>query len=489
VTGQRPAFDIGLVLPVLGRVLRSWSFIGILVLGLGLTGAKAFRSRPVYQSEAVLLYQDRGSSNPVSAQRDAPSSRRIGLTLQEMLFSHSLLQKLISEFGLYAGTVARFGVVGGVEEIQKRDLRFKAREGYTFRVSFDSTSPELAQLVATRATELLIKAYTDSRVLEAKETERFLDSEKSRAEEELRSRESELALFMAQHPEVGDSNSARGEGLSSDSSAPETASLGYEMQALQLRERLAQLRGRPASSSESAQPGVPRAMSEARLRAEAELAAAQRELADKKSRFTEEYPDVKGAATRVESAKARLRHLEENAAAASSHAPVAPSPVAPAPSAADQNEIRMVQQQLDLLEKQMRAARSHGRRSGSRATPVTDPVVLGRARAQYAELERRTRESRDHLGLLESRQFQAEIQTIFATQAKQGELVVMDPAYKPAVPIRSDRSKILAVGIFGSLLFASAIGLALVLRDDRIRRAVDLRRFDLPDLLCEVPPP
>jgi len=44
----------------------------------------------VYQSEAVLLYQDRVGSSPVGLQRDAPSSRRLSLSLQETLFSHAL---------------------------------------------------------------------------------------------------------------------------------------------------------------------------------------------------------------------------------------------------------------------------------------------------------------------------------------------------------------------------------------------------------------
>ena len=483
---------MGLVLPVLGRVFRSWLFYGILLVGLGLTGVRAFTSRPVFQSEAVLLYQDRGGANPMAPQRDGLSSRRIGLELQEMLFSHALLEKLIGEFGLYSDAVARVGLIGGVAELQKRDLHFTAREGYTFRIAFESTSPEVAQLVTARAAQLLIREYTDSRVQDAKETERFLDSEKKRAEEEVRSHESELALFVVKHPEAGSINGpGAGLAVSPDisSSGSETASLGLEMQALQLRERMGQIRERPTASSEPPKPGMPREIAEARLRGEAELAAAQRELAEKQSQFTEEYPDVKRALLRVQAAKAHLRHLDESAAAAVPQAATAPAPQGPAPSGADQSEIRMLQQQLELVEKQVRAVRSQGRRPGPRLAPATDPAVLARVRSQYAELERRVRESRDHLGLLESRQFQAEMQTIFATRAKRGDLVVVDPAYKPVAPVRSARSKVLAIGIFGSLFLAFAVGVALVVKDERIRCTADLRRFNLPDLLCEVPPP
>jgi hypothetical protein len=321
-----------------------------------------------------------------------------------------------------------------------------------------------------------------------KETERFLDGERSRAEKELRSHESALALFVAQHPEVVDNNSLRG-GLLADSSASESASLGLEMQALQLRERLAQMRQHPSQSPDSSRPGSPREASEMRSRAEAELAAAQRELAEKQAEFTEEYPDVKRAAARVASAKAYLRHLDESPPPTASH-PLGPAaPNAAAPSMGDQPEARVVQEQLELLEKQVRAVRSHSRSSQPRSGATADPAVLGRLRAQYAELERNVRESRDHHDLLESRQFQAEMQSVFTTQGKRGDIVVVDPAYKPVVPIRSSRAKILAAGSFASVIFAIAVGVAMVFRDDRLRRSADLRRFNLPALLCEIPPP
>jgi uncharacterized protein involved in exopolysaccharide biosynthesis len=476
--------DLGLILPIIGRVLTRKTFIGLILLGLLLSGARAYVSKPVFRSEVVLLYQDRGGANPLS-QREVQSPRRIATTLQETLFSHALLEKLIREFGLYADTVASLGMVPAVEQMRKFDLHFESREGYTSRISFESISPELAQVVTARAAELLLRAQVDARAQETKETNLFLEGERARTEQELRKDEAELALFVAQHPEVVDNDILRGNALPPDSSASESASLGLEMQALQLRERLAQLRRQPAQPAAAA---APREVSEVHVRAESELAAALRELADRQAQFTEEHPDVKRAAARVASAKAHLRHVDETAAAATSHAAPTPTSQTPAPSTtAEVPEAQMVRAQLELLERQMRAARSYSRRP--RTLGPTDPVALGRLRAQYAELERRTRESRDHHDLLENRQFQAEMQSLFATQGKRGDLVVVDPAYKPVVPVRSPRFKIIVVGVAGSLFLGLAVSLLLVLRDDRLRCAADLRRFGLPALLCEVPRP
>jgi uncharacterized protein involved in exopolysaccharide biosynthesis len=294
-------------------------------------------------------------------------------------------------------------------------------------------------------------------------------------------------LFVAKNPDVVEVGTA---GLASpDSSGADSASLDLEMEALQLRARLGHLRQQPPPSAQPSKPAVPRELTEARLHAEGELAAAQRELAEKQSHFTEEYPDVKRARVRMESAKSRLRHLDETSAAVVSQTTDNHAVEPARPMASDQSEARLLQQQIELVEKQMRVVRSHGRRTPSRTGPGSDPHTLGRLRAQYVELERLARESREHLALLESRKFQAEMQALFATQAKRADLVVADPAYKPVVPLRSWRSKILALGGAFSLLSALAIGLLLAMRDDRLRQSTDLQRFGLPPLLCEVPPP
>lgn len=486
---QHSPLDLSLVWALLRRALFSLITMVILLVGVGVTGVIALRSRPVYRSEAVLLYQDRNASNPVATQRaDSMSPRRIGLTLQEMLFSRTLLEKLIKEFGLYAKTVDRFGLVAAAEEMQKHDLHFATREGYTFRLSFDSTSPEVAQAVAARATEYLIRAHVDSRVDEIKEMERFLDGEKQRIEKELHERESAFSLFVAKNPGVLDLGVGR-TSVELDGSGAETASLSLEMQALQLRERLSQLRLQPSSPTQGALPSfVPREANESRVRAEAELLAAQRELADKQTQFTEEHPDVKRAMVRFASAKSRVRQLDEAPAAAASPGTDGrgiPSPVSSA--GADSGEARLLQQQIELLEKQKRAVRSRGR-SPSRVASG-NPDQLGRLRAQYVDLERRARESREHLALLEDRQFQAEMQTLFTTQSRRADLVVADAAFKPTVPLRSPRGKILGIGIGATLFIALALGLLLAIRDDRLRQAADFRRFDLPPLLGEIPPP
>jgi hypothetical protein len=486
--GKPSQLDLWLLLALTRRALLSWGFVVFLVLGVAGTGVAAWKSQPVFQSEAVLLYQDRVGSSPVGLQREAPSPKRLALSIQEALFSHALLEKLISEFGLYPKMVKKHGIVAGIEEMQTRDLHFGAREGYTFRVAFDSTSPGQAQSVVARACQLLLQARSEVQAKDSKEIQDFLDVEKRNAEEKVRAHEAELTMLVAEHPEVIDFGLGRNNALFADSSPADSSALGIEMQSLQLRERMEQLRRRSGTSADSGQPTSTGDMGDARIRAEAEFAAAQRELTEKQTQFTEQYPDVKRAAIRVATAKAYLRRLQEGASRPPAPAG-APPAAQPEPGAgAEPVEIAFLKQQIELVDKQVRAARSQGRRSVPHASPP-DPKALASVRTKYIELERRARESREHLALLENRHFQMEMQALYASQDQQGDLAVVDPAFKPVAPIRSLRKKILIGGVLGSLGLALTFGMVLVWKDDRLRSAEDLQRFGLPTLLCAVPPP
>jgi hypothetical protein len=81
------------------------------------------------------------------------------------------------------------------------------------------------------------------------------------------------------------------------------------------------------------------------------------------------------------------------------------------------------------------------------------------------------------------------MQALFASQGKQGDLVIVDPAFKPIVPLRSTRNKVLAIGVLVSLGLALGMSSFMTLRDDRLQGPEDLLRFGLPTLLCEVPAP
>jgi len=63
------------------------------------------------------------------------------------------------------------------------------------------------------------------------------------------------------------------------------------------------------------------------------------------------------------------------------------------------------------------------------------------------------------------------------SQSKRGDLVVLDPAFRPAVPIRSPRLKILLAGVFASLLISAGHWPGTGPAGRPVYRASDVRRF------------
>ena len=71
---------------------------------------------------------------------------------------------------------------------------------FYFKIAFEGSSPEDAQNVTSRLTELVIEEDSRLRKTQARVTQEFFMAEKTRTETQLNDAEHELASFMAQHP-------------------------------------------------------------------------------------------------------------------------------------------------------------------------------------------------------------------------------------------------------------------------------------------------
>jgi hypothetical protein len=484
VTGSRRP-DLELVRTLLGRALRSPTGYLVALIGIAATAGYVTYVKPLYRSETVMVYRERPGSQLLWG-ADGDPSRRVALQLQEMFFARERLQQLIEEFKLYRSLVAKRGYMAGVEKMREQDLQLEVHSGYTYRISFQALEPAVAQLVTARSAELLVAALGRLRREEAEKAVAFLDTEESRALDALRSRETELVHFLVAHPEVAATlragpvtadgplraAQARGEG-----GAEDPASLGLEMQAAELRDRLGDLEKSEAAARREGR-AIPSA-DPAREAADTELATAQRALVAAQAQFTESHPDVKSAAAAVAVARERARRAAEPVARAMPGQDTGTSPVAESPALASGRR------QLSLVHNQIRILRSRGRHAPS--LPRTNPQQLATLGTQYADLDREVREARGRQEMLESKRFQASLHATLELHDKESELVVVDPAFLPVQPARSGRIKMAALGVALSLLLAAGLSVARAAVDDRLHTGVDLARLGLPLLLVEVP--
>src|SRR6266700_2734356 len=330
-----PREHLSALLSLAPRAMRAVWIGGIaLAIGLGGTVAWTLSTAHLYRSEAVIAF-DHGVRTATVGASDHDAPREIGSRLREAVTSRKRLESIIQELNLYRGIAEHQGIGAAIDEMRKH-LDVGVRDESAYRISYDANGRELAQRVLETVIKEVIDEDTQRRNREAGETKRFLDVERKHADEDLKSRDQELAVFISHHP--GMANEAAGNAataggmIRAETRDKPGADLGdiarLELQAAQFEEQLAAA-GIRVPSVVGGVTGDPTLLA-GRSRAQVELQAAQRDLQEKQAHFTNEHPDVKSALRRVAVAEADFRRTESALEADRSHAAQKP-PENPAP--------------------------------------------------------------------------------------------------------------------------------------------------------------
>jgi hypothetical protein len=468
------------------RVARAAWVGGIaLAVGLAATAIWALSTKRLYRSESVLLYERGVQSASMGAAPEGDSARQVGLRLKDMLTARPRLESAIKEMKLYPALVEQRSVVDAIDEMRTH-ISLGVGDGYAYRASYDAESRELAQKVLDRLVKTVVDDDGRRRMKEAEDAKRFLDTERKHADEDLRTKEGALGAFLALHPQLAaetGASAANAGGMiraADRDRAPanqgEVAAL--EMQAAQLEDALV-----AAGQKPSAGPGEPLIdpnVAAARVRAQAEVQAAQRDLADKEARFTNEHPDVKAALRRVAAAEATLRRAE---AAVAAPRPMAPPAMAPAVEEGS-GRAAALRRALSAVRAQIASVRS---RATPRAEVPREAHSMVAIDTEWTRLTRETAEARERQSLLEGKQFQAQLMATLVGGGQAGRLVVADPPFKPTRPIAGGRFKIALVGGVASMLLGLLSVLAMAAFDDRLYAARDVERIMGNSIVVTIP--
>ncbi|MBI4512065.1 MAG: protein kinase [Deltaproteobacteria bacterium] len=496
---RTPRDQIDRLLSFAKRALRYAGVAGV-IFGVGavLSLVVALKFPRKYQSETVLLFRE-GIHSSYLGNQESGANRDLGNRLRELLLSRPRLEKMVDEFHLFPELVQRSGHVEAVNSMRQK-ITFRTR-GDIYHIAFIGSRPDQAQKVTARLADSLVEESTRLRLENINVTKSFLDEEKKRNEGLLKEKERELAEFLAKHPEFAQELTMAGPSGTTGASiraATQGRPQGSEPQdsALRALERQRErIRGRLTTSSTPAPAPVPRESSQVdpklvaeKNAAEAEVSAAERDLADKLGRFTEQHPDVRAAQRRKSSAQARLDRA--NAALAAGSSPVASAEVVPA----TEGEKAALRTQLERIEQEISSYRR--RRAAGSDTPSAGPAPappLDRAgeivalETDWARIMREVREARDRQEQLETSQFKAAIAAASATSGFSAQLIVIDPAYKPTKPAPPGRTLILGLGLFVFAALGTGVVLLLALLDDRIYEGADLERLEIAPVLMVMP--
>jgi hypothetical protein len=379
---------------------------------------------------------------------------------------------------LYPVIVEQRNVVEAIEEMRKH-LNISGREGYTYRVSFDGESRDTAQ----HALDVLVKSVVDEenqrRLHTAEDTQKFLDTERRRADETLKTKEAALATFLTEHPqlavEAGGAASAGAIIRANDrdrqptGSGAEMASL--EMQKAQLSEALA------ASTRPGGDQGTDPLLLADVTRARSDVTAAQLNLTEKQGQFTNEHPDVKQAQRRLANAEA-VMHKADAALAAwkASH---------PGGFGENAEKTAALRRALSAINSQIALLSNRGV-SAHVDMPKTPGSVVA-ADTEWTRLNRDVIEARERQNQLESKQFQATQIATLASGGQGGRLLIADPAFRPLRPVAGGRFKIAVVGTAASILLALLAVLGVAALDDRLYGPRDVERVVDDQIVVVIP--
>lgn len=441
-------------------IARRWSLFMIIAFGLVLTTSVvvSLLLPRVYESSAVLLAEGSQISGEVvqSTVSTSPDQRLQSLHHRVMTRDNLLKIALAHQvFDTGSGVSLKDADMVNIlrQSIEVRPLaevgHYGQRTDVTvpFIVNVQLGAPDKAFDVANALVALFLEASVRDRVQMATRTTEFLSQEAEKLRVQLEEYERRIATFKRQQG-----------GSMADSPAAALTSvqmLETELRVVERdqREALDEMRSLEVelagvrSGAVTPTTALPAASSEA----ETELSRATTELAQLRSRYTEDHPDVRAQVRRV-------ANLQDSVARASQvESPSRAAAAAQARHEVSRLEARIssVQARVDLLATQQ--ARLRGSIGQLRSEVVRAPQV----ERDLAALQRDHEAAQTKYDDLRARLLNAQVAESLEG-GQQGERIsVLETPLLPEFPIKPSRKKIVLFGFFLSV--AAAVGLATVL--------------------------
>ena len=105
----------------------------------------------------------------------------------------------------------------------------------------------------------------------------------------------------------------------------------------------------------------------------------------------------------------------------------------------------------------------------------------------WQRLSREATEAREHHKQIQDKTFLASVASSSASQGSAGQMLVIDPAYKPLRPVGLGRTRLVLVGLAFIGPLALALAFILALLDDHVYRKADLERLASVPVIGVVP--
>ncbi|HEY2744665.1 MAG TPA: hypothetical protein VGL86_08580 [Polyangia bacterium] len=471
----------------IGRRMGRFSAAGLgvaILVGGGAAAYANFLHKRVYKSEAVLRYRDAARAAELGGEDPEERGPRLVARLRDSGLSRARLEQIITDIRIYGDTIADRSMADAVDEMRGH-IGFRALDGETFAVSFDGTKPQRVRDVTARLADALVldSAGKGAPVAAAAAAPAHDNGDRERIEKELKDREHALTAFIVKHPEFTRESAPNAPPPRPRVVQPprnDTTLATLERETARLQERLAQPAAHPIAKEDIQ---AETALVAAKSAADNELAAAQKDLADKLAKFTDEHPDVRAARERVKAAQDKVKHADDalnaSLAAAQQKAAAQQEDEGYIDRGALENQLKRINDEI--------AEYKRRKENAAPTTQVASSVVAQEAewmrlRGDIADAEERLAAART----AESKAPAATAADNVAAIAATAPLVVVDPAFVPGREEWPGRTQITVAGALAGVVLGFLFALLLALLDERVYDRVDIERMGLP-LLSVMP--
>lgn len=446
-----------------------------------------------YRSDTVIIVEQQQISDRYLPSNVGTDVQERLQSMTEQILSRTRLQGIIQRFHLY-GQDQRLGNSDAAVEAMRRDIKIdlvpapgRQWELSAFKVSYSAPGPALAQQVTQELISLFIEENLRNRQRAAESTTEFLESQLQEAGKNVALQEERLQEFKSQHlgelPEQLPSNTQILSTLESRLQAAEEALDEASQEEVYLGSMRARNRGLPSDSGNGTDQAP---ISPVDL--DAQLDQLKAELADLRTRYTLEHPDVQRVNQKIALVEKLKQQLEaaslshksdgsqEKAHTTRSAELAGQSPMLEANGLLQTHRTKIVyrQQEVKRLEKEIALYQAR-----LNMTPLREQ--------QLAAITRDHDQSRASYESLLAKKTQSEMVTDLEKR-QQGELFrIIDPPNLPQKPYWPNRFKLSLLGLLLGTMVAIGITVLMESINGRIDREEELRNLLTVPVLAGIP--
>jgi polysaccharide chain length determinant protein (PEP-CTERM system associated) len=466
---------------------RRWLLIAVLTLVGGPLAYGVARVLPtVYKSSTVVLVEESGVPKDIVEPVDQTDIGQRLASMQQQILSRSRLEPIIRQLNLYPNEIDRVPMEELVQRLQdtidvtavQPMAETRAMNLPGFSVSVTMANPQTAQQVCTAVTSLFIEENLRLRQQHSEGTTQFLSQQMTDAKAALDAQDAKLAAFQSAHmgdlPDEAQTNLNILQGLNSQLDAT-TQALSRAQQDKSFAESL--LSEQVAAWQASQTGHDPETLQD-------QMAMLQGRLADLRTKYTDDYPDVIKTQHAIAALQQRITqqaetHKSQSASAAPNKAPAA---------VVEPPQVTQLRAQIHSYDQEISENSREQQRIKAQIQEYEARVQLSPAiDEQYKELTRGYQTALDTYNELQRKRDDSAMATRLEREQEGEQFTVLDPANLPDKPSFPDRLKFTLGGFGGG--FALGLGLAALfeMRDTSLRTEQDVELVLHLPVLCVLP--